>query len=445
MKTPIVDFVRKYSESQALRLHMPGHKGVGHLGFEGLDITEIDGADSLYEAKGIIRESERNASALFGCETYYSTEGSSHCIRTMIYLLTLYAKESARTPLILAARNVHKTFISACGMLDVDVSWIYPEKNEAYLSCKITPKKLEEAILSAPERPIALYLTSPDYLGNVADIKALSEVCHRYGVLVCVDNAHGAYLRFLPNSLHPMDLGADICSDSAHKTLPVLTGGAYIHISRNAPNSFFENVRNCFAAFGSTSPSYLILQSLDAANKYISEGYPDKLHMFSLLIEHAKKELSDYGYVFVGDESLKLTLKTKPVGYTGEQIADILKQKGITVEFCDSDHVVMMLTPETGEAGLDALQKALLEIPINEPVTENFPRSTKPKAVMSIREAMLRPSQTLPASECLGMTLAMTAIACPPAVPIVVSGEMIDLNAIKAFEYYGITHCNVIK
>ena len=92
MNAPICDFVRDYAARQALRLHMPGHKGRGPLGVEALDITEIPGADSLYEASGVIRESEENASHLFGCPTLYSTEGSSLCIRAMLYLTLLHAK-----------------------------------------------------------------------------------------------------------------------------------------------------------------------------------------------------------------------------------------------------------------------------------------------------------------------------------------------------------------
>ena len=102
METPICDFVRRYAQSSALRLHMPGHKGVSLLGMEQMDITEICGADSLYEADGIIRQSEANASAIFGAKTFYSTEGSSQCIRAMLCLAVRYAGRMGRKPLIAA-------------------------------------------------------------------------------------------------------------------------------------------------------------------------------------------------------------------------------------------------------------------------------------------------------------------------------------------------------
>ena len=176
MNTPICDFAARYAQGDPLRLHMPGHKGQAFLGIEPLDITEIDGADSLYEADGIIRQSEDNASALFGCPTYYSTEGSSQCIRAMVYLAALHAKARGRKPLIAAARNAHKTFLSAVALLDLEVLWLYPEQNDSYLTCRISPEALEQFLCSAAEKPTAVYLTSPDYLGTLADIAGLSAV-----------------------------------------------------------------------------------------------------------------------------------------------------------------------------------------------------------------------------------------------------------------------------
>ena len=142
MESPIFDFVRKYAESESLRLHMPGHKGCGPLGVEALDITEINGADSLWEASGIIRESERNASALFGCETLYSTEGSSLCIRAMLMLALLRARELGHAPRVAFGRNAHKVALTAAALLDLDPIWLYP-RGGSYLSCDIDTEALE--------------------------------------------------------------------------------------------------------------------------------------------------------------------------------------------------------------------------------------------------------------------------------------------------------------
>ena len=442
MNTPICDFVRAYAESKAARLHMPGHKGVGPLGVEQLDITEINGADSLYEASGIIRESEKNASELFGCETLYSTEGSSLCIRAMLYLAVLHGRSTGRKPLIAAGRNAHKTFLSAAALLDLDVRWLQSSENASYLSCSISASELEADL--AKEQPCAVYLTSPDYLGNTLDIAAVAQVCHRRGVLLLVDNAHGAYLRFLPKSRHPIDLGADLCCDSAHKTLNVLTGGAYLHISPNAPALFFHQARSALALFGSTSPSYLIMQSLDAANLRIASDYRQQLASFTEEITSLKQRLVRHGYVLCGGEPLKLTISAKPSGYRGVELSDLLLQQGIVTEFADPDFVVMMVTPENSAEDMRRLESALLSIPFRTPVCEVPPVFRSAEKVLSVREACFSPSETIPAKQSEGRILAVASVGCPPAVPIVVCGERIDAHAVECFRYYGIESCSVV-
>ena len=293
MTTPIRDFVEGYVAADAVRLHMPGHKGASLLGFEAYDITEVAGADSLYEADGIIRQSEQNASRLFGCRTYYSTEGSSQCIRAMLQLVGTYAGvRGIDRPLVLAGRNAHKTFLSAAALLDLDVEWLYPDGEDGYLTCTLTPARLEAYLAAAERLPAAVYVTSPDYLGNVADVAALAAVCHAHGVLLLVDNAHGAYLKFLKPSRHPMDLGADLCCDSAHKTLPVLTGGAYLHVGAHLTALSEERVKHALALFGSTSPSYLILQSLDLCNAVMDDkDFADSLQLTATRVASARARL----------------------------------------------------------------------------------------------------------------------------------------------------------
>jgi arginine/lysine/ornithine decarboxylase len=443
MNTPICDFVNKYAGSDVLRMHMPGHKGNAFLGAEHLDITEINGADSLYEADGIIAESEANASELFGCRTLYSAEGSSQCIRAMLYLISLYAKRQGKRPHIYAGRNAHKTFLSAVGMLDIDVDWLYPKNAVSYLSCNLTAEDLEEYLQNVREKPTAVYLTSPDYLGFIADIYDIAKVCHKYDVLLAVDNAHGAYLKFLPESMHPIDLGADICCDSAHKTLPVLTGGAYLHLSEKMQKVVGAQAKNALMLFGSTSPSYLILQSLDAANPYMAD-YPERLVKLLPEIEKLKRRLCGQGYSLYGNEPLKLTICAKGYGYKGNQLAEILRQNKIEVEFADPDYIVLMLSAEADKESLMRLEKVFCQIPVCTPIVDKSPAFSQGKKIMSVREALLSDSEKLPVNECLGRILAVPTVGCPPAVPILVCGEQIDEHAISCFRYYGIDNCFVV-
>ncbi len=443
MSTPICDFVRRYRDSAAVRLHMPGHKGKPLLGFEPWDITEIDGADELFTAHGIIAESEAQASALFGAHTVYATGGSTLCIQTMLHLTALYAASKGEKPRILAARNAHKAFVNAAALLDIDIRWLYPETDSVYVSCPVTAEQVAQALEEQTDIT-AVYLTSSDYLGNMQDIQGIAGVCHRADVLLLVDNAHGAYLKFLPKSRHPMDLGADMCCDSAHKTLGVITGGAYLHISRTAPALLARQAKASMALFGSSSPSYLILQSLDAANDRM-EVFSRHLAEFLPVMASLKDRLAARGYKLTGEEPLKLTLCPKSFGYTGTEIAGILERHGMYPEFYDPDHVVLMLTPYNSADDLNRLETVLLSLPQKVPVTAVPPTAPRPVPVLTPRQAILSESETLPIEQCLNRVSAAAAISCPPAIPLAVCGERIDRQVMDCFRYYGITRCAVVK
>ena len=443
METPICDFVRAYAESRPVRMHMPGHKGNPQVGPEALDLTEIEGADVLYRSEGIIRRSEENAAALFGAaRTVYSAEGSSLCIRAMLYLALLDAKEKGILPRLLAGRNAHRTLMTAAALLDLEVDWLLPAPGEDLLSCAVTADILEKELDKGPY--MAVYLTSPDYLGRRADLRAAAEVCRRRGVPLLVDNAHGAYLKFLPEDEHPITLGADACCDSAHKTLPCLTGAAYLHLSAHAPDRWADRAEQAMSLFASTSPSYLILQSLDRMNGELAGEYPARLRGAAEKLAEIKKILLSEGWMTVGDEPMKLTLRAAARGYTGAELHGILRAKGIECEFADREYLVMMPSPETPDGGFERLLSALREIPRREPLADEPPALPAPEKACSIREAMFSPRETVPADQAVGRILADACVSCPPAVPVVIAGERITRQAAECMKYYGITECECV-
>lgn len=444
MNTPIVDFVKKYNQSGTSRLHMPGHKGKNFIGCESFDITEIKGADVLYSAGGIINESENNASCLFGsAHTFYSAEGSTLAIKAMLGT-ALYGIK-ARKPHVLAARNVHKAFIYACALLDIDVTWIYDDTAEHLCSCNITPAMVEKAINEMAVKPDAVYLTTPDYLGNMLDIKGVSEVCKVYGVPLLVDNAHGAYLRFLTPSLHPLDMGADMCCDSAHKTLPVITGGAYLHIAKKAEN-YVQYAPKMLSLFASTSPSYLILQSLDMCNKYLSSVYAGELNECCKKVAQFKSFLLKKGIELYGDEPLKVCINAKACGVTGEYLAEILRSASIEPEFCDNEFLVLMFTPQNTKTDFERLYSAFEDVVVQKSLQHTVPTCAKlPETCMTIRNAIFSPCETLPINEAKGRICASPTVSCPPAVPLIMSGERINSDTIELFDRYGIKEVDVVK
>ena len=422
---------------------MPGHKGEGGKA-EKMDITEIYGADSLFEADGIIAESERIAGEIFGADTFYSTEGSSLSIRAMLHLALLYAKRCGKTPRIAAGRNAHKSFASAAALIGFEVDWILARES-SYLSARLDREDIIRYFESVSEPPTAVYLTSPDYLGAISDISAIAEECKSRGVLLLVDNAHGAYLKFLSPSRHPIDLGADICCDSAHKTLPALTGCGYIHISKSLPSFFKERCKDSMMLFASTSPSYLLLDSLDRLNPLLSDGFVSKMQIFIDKIELLKQELRRFGYLLFGDEPMKLTISAKEYGYLGTELADIILKDRIYSEFADPDYLVLMPTPENSDEDLKRLLSSLKKIPKKQRIDSLPPTLTLPKTATSIRDAVMADTERLPISKCIGRIAATVRIGCPPAVPIILPGEIIDENTVKCFEYYGVTEYDVLK
>ena len=441
MKTPIVSFLKSYQEKSPVRMHMPGHKGAGILGFEGMDLTEISGADELFAADGIIKESEQNASSLFGCPTYYSTQGSTLCIQTMCTILCQYAKSKGKKPKILAGRNAHRSFIHAAALLDFDIEWLYG--NSDYLSCKINAKDLEKKIVE--NNPTAVYLTNPDYLGNLLDIKALASICKKYNVLLAIDNAHGAYLRFLKDSLHPIDLGAELCCDSAHKTLPVLTGGAYLHLSDSLNQVWGDDVKHFMEYFSSTSPSYLIMASLDAANDVLDTTFKKSLSKCIYSVDLLKNTLIQHGYTILSGEPMKITISTKKFGYSGNEIADFLMDCDIYPEFYDSDYIVLMPSPYNTKDDFERLQKCLCGIERKSILVNKPPKLEQAKKAMNVRQALFAPSMTLDVSKSLGQVCSSVTVSCPPAILPVIPGEVISESSIEVMKYYGIETVRVVK
>ena len=443
MKTPIYDFVSSYVKRDAVRFHMPGHKGHNFLGFEAYDITEIEGADTLYSAEGIISESEDIASELFGtAHSFYSTEGSTHTIKAMLALVT----SGKKRPKILASRAAHKSFINTAAILDADVEWIYSNCASHVCSACVQADEVDEALQRSPDAA-AVYITSPDYLGGMCDVREISRVCHGYGVPLLVDNAHGAYLKFLSPSSHPILLGADMCCDSAHKTLPVLTGGAYLHISKSAPREYLVSARSTLSVFASTSPSYLILQSLDLCNKYLSCDYEKRLADTVKEIEAVKKKLTEAGIAVKESEPLKIVIDAKKIGYSGTELASYLSENNIEAEFSDDEYLVLMATPENDRADFVRLYDALVALEIRPSIKEEdklFYESEKPKVAVSIREAVFSRRELIPVEDSVGRVCATPTVSCPPAVPIVVSGEVITKEAVTLLKKYRIDKIEVI-
>lgn len=448
---PIVGYIENYNSSGTVRMHMPGHKGRPYVPYKGAsltgaeywDITEIKGADALFEAEGIIGESEKIMSELYGsARTLYSTEGSSLSIKAMLAC----AKELLGSRLkIAAARNCHRAFVNGCILLDIQPEWIFPEGEVSQLCRTAVSVSDVERVLNSDSSVTAVYITSPDYLGDMADIRGISEACHRHGALLLVDNAHGAYLKFAGEGLHPLELGADMCADSAHKTLPALTGASLLHISQRAPEKLAEAAKGAMMLFASTSPSYVIMSSLDRCAYELGNGLPEKIKACCEEVSQVKKRLTDAGFGIIGDEPMKLTVDASALGYDGIDLGEYLRGNGTEPEYCDPDCTVLMPSPYNGENDLSRVCEALLALPRKAPLpkTEVF-AIPRPERVMTLREAYFSPFERVKADEASGRICARAALCCQPSVPVVFGGEIFGENVIKILKKYGIFEADVL-
>ena len=428
METPIYDYLRNYAASGTVRCHMPGHKGRScaeelSSAFS-LDITEISGADSLFEAEGIIAESEKYMSRLYHtAETVYSAGGSTLCIQAMLALM----KQDGRQ--VIAVRNVHRAFLNVCALLDISPVWIMPEYSGGILSGTVDTSAVEAALKECG-KPACLYITSPDYTGRTADIRSLAAVCRRYGAKLLVDNAHGAHLAFLPKNIHPMNLGADLCCDSAHKMLPALTGGAMLHTSCK---EYVGRLKQAMSFFGSTSPSYLVMASLDLCNRYICDCIANDIADGMRSVQKLKSHFSDR-LIFAG--------------YNGNELAERLRANGAECEYSDSSLLILLMSPmsrtEDYAKLTEALDAALHSARKHEPIKESFSIALPEKA-MSIREAAFSPCEEIPVEGAEGRICASVKVPCPPAIPIAASGEVIDRRCIELFRRYNIDKVLVVR
>lgn len=428
MNTPIHNFLVGYANRNPVRAHMPGGK------FTPFDITEISGADSLFECDGIIMRSEENAASLFGAaKTLYSCGGSTLAIQTMLALAKANDPSKNR---IAASRYCHKSLASACILLDLNIDWI---ESSSFLSCKISSDMAEKAITDST---LCVFIQSIDYYGGECDIAAISQICKKHAIPLLVDNAHGAYKVFTHN--HPLMLGADLTADSAHKTLPCLTGGAYLHISKNAPEFFSQRAKEMMSLFGSSSPSYLILNSLDLCNLHIALE-KKKAKTIMEKITELKANLVEVGYSLRESDLMRITIDAEKYGYSGFALCKKFEEQNIICEFADQKYIVMLFSTDQPLEDFTKILAAAEKIPKLQPMHGKDIFISLPKAVMPLKEAVFSETELISINSAEGKICGAITAPCPPCVPVIMPGEAFSSDAVRALMDWGIEKVRVVK
>lgn len=444
---PIFDALSSYKQKNNMRLHMPGHSGCSAvLGcFSDVlpyDITEIDGMDSLYDADGIIKQSEDYAAQVYGSgAVLYSAGGCTLAINAM---LATFLKPGDG---VLCMRASHRSFINTAALLDLRPVWLYGD---------VTPESVGAALsenMSAGQSPVrAVYVTSPDYYGRLLDIEKIASACHRFGLPLLVDAAHGGHLRFLSKNLDPVSLGADACALSLHKTLPVLTGGAVLSLKDGRLKS---RAKSAMALFGSTSPSYPILASLELAVNWAAENGRTEFARLEQTVDEIKKLITDIDMLPCGRfDPVRLTLHTARAGVDGGSAARMLINKGIYPDYYDGQFVVMIPTPFTED--FERLKGALSDL---KSLSRTFDGrqanafeafaaeklSNQDMPALTPRQAMLSEYELVETAKSVGRIAAETASLCPPGIPLVTPGEPISKKTAEFILNSGKKYIKVIK
>ena len=447
MNAPLYHALSHLAHTQPLRLHMPGHKGRLSGAFShyaSLDFTEIAPTGNLYTGEGPIAQAEAlYAQSAHGRDALFFSCGSTQGIQTM-----LLAAAGVGSTVILD-RGCHKSVYNTMALLDITPVYLLPDLLPGTsLPGPISPALLEQTLTEHPEAR-AVVVTTPSYYGVITDLKPLAALCHRFGVYLLVDQAHGAHFPFLGLPSAPEE-GADLCVVSTHKTLPALGSSAVLLTGAQAPWTALE-LKQMSSIFSTTSPSYPILASIDYARALLEgEAGADYRHM-AALVSAMRRRISQETLFSVltqcpglSLDPCRLTIDTASAGLSGHQADLLLQKQNVYVEMSDERYLVCILTCCDREQDLDRLFSALCSLP-QRPASHclDFLPPPLPSRPMSIRGALFGPKEFLPLSQAAGRISAQILAPYPPGIPVVAPGEEITEKHIAYLQKksYNIEEC----
>jgi len=430
-RTPLYSALLRHSSLGRVSLHTPGHKGAADIlgGIDlSLDLTELPDTDALYEADGVIAEAEALASELYRSHrTVFSAGGCSLAIQAM---LRCCCREGDR---IIMDRGSHRMAVNAAALLGLEPVWLSGGKEQADGLCPLPSADDAAHLLEDHPDAAAIYLTSPDYMGRLCDIPAFAALCRQRGIPLLVDNAHGSHLIAF-EGMHPLAQGASMTACSAHKTLPVLTGGAFLS---SADPELSPRMKGAMALFGSTSPSYLIMASLDLCRAWLQGEGKERLRHTARLCDEIKTAAITAGFRLPDGtaDPMRITLLTRPAGLSGDNAARRLRELGFEPEYADDACVVLLPTPFVSDEQMARLADAIKSLPHTADrsqaketpsIAAVLAAAKNSRQVMPLRTAALAPRETVSCMQAAGRIAAASVCPCPPGVPVVMPGERIS-------------------
>ena len=436
MKRSLLDFLPEHAALDPVSFHMPGHKGsqlYKKLGYgdvlENLmdcDITEIPGADNLFQTEDVILAVMEKYKALYGSKkSYLLVNGSS------VGLIAGILSSAKRGDKVIMARNSHKSIFNAIRLGGLDPVYLFPEILEEYgILGGIDPGRVEQLLDENPEVKCVV-LPSPNYYGICSDIKEIAEVCHARDAVLIVDQAHGAHLKFIGKD-HPLSAeegGADIVINSTHKTLASWTQTAVMNVMSDRVD--LNVIEDNLQILESSSPSYPLMLSLDI-NAEILLDEDKRTALFTEwtdAVDSFYKEAKTIpGLKIIEDPMLdrtKLNMDMSALGLNGNELEALLNEKGIFIELVTGNIIMGMTGIGTTKEHIDRLIRALEEIasagvPDEDPKEQTAMLTFRPE-----RAAVPEERESARIDDCAGRVCAGSIIPYPPGIPLLCPGEIL--------------------
>lgn len=449
-KTPIFDAVKKYIDEGIMPFHVPGHKqGRGLPEFQAyvgetalkMDLTCLPGLDNICNPKDVIAEGEALAAETFGADkAFFLVNGTTSGIQAMIMAVCNPGDK------LIIPRNAHKSALGGLIMSGASPVYIEPEIDSSFgISMGVTPEQVEKAIFQHPDAK-GIFIINPNYYGTTSDLRAIVEIAHRHGIPVIVDEAHGAHLAFsdkLP--LSAMEAGADLAASSTHKLGGSMTQSSILLLKEGLVSA--QRVKGVLNLTQTTSPSYLLLTSLDVARKQMALHGRELVERTLTLAGWIKQELSTVeGIELFGDsvvgrpgcyafDPTKIIINVTGLGMSGYEVEHLLRQHHqLQVELSDLYNVMFVITVgdtwETAQYLVNAIKSICKANPLKNVVKYCPPLPEIPKMMVLPRDAFYSDTKVVPLAEAAGEISAEPIMAYPPGIPLICPGELITQNVV---------------
>lgn len=447
-KLPLVEGVLRYTKENNISLSMPGHKaGLGfretaigqelYESFIKCDITEVDGVDNLHLPEGIIREAQELLREYYKSKkAYFLVNGSTSGNLAMVFASFNEGDK------VLVERNCHRSIFNAIILRKLRPIYIKNKIHPKYdAPMSIDVEHLLHAInLNSDAKGIII--TYPNYYGICTELELIIKECKKNNIKVLVDSAHGAHFGVhedLPKSA--VLLGADLVVMSAHKTLASLNQGSFLHVN---DESLIEKVDFYVSAFLSTSPSYMIMCSMDYSRYYLQEKGVQAYTSLLSRSEKYRRLINKIPHVHILDntdmQNIDLTRYVISIekGYSAESVYKYLKDKKIQPEMCDGRNIVLIFSPFNKEEDFYIIYKAMKSCPI-EDMKEEYNEimiNKIPSIILEPYEVMEKKKVWIKLKDSIGKICAGAVVPYPPGIPLITLGEKVEENLVNVIEYY---------